>query len=712
MKTALLVLVISLAAAASSFAADGATPPYAPLKVQAKLKAYQVRPDLGNLANLAQFGRFTAEQKTLLAKNGFFVAPSDDQQLYFAYERNDYLVIPSFVSCDTVLQLYHIFYDYTLREMEAERLIPLCEQLTHHMYDESRRVWEAATQPEVKLAAMKNVAYFGVAMRLLGHETAGPPPAEAMIEKELKLIAEHEDRKPSAIFPYSIDFSQFIPRGHYTRNETMKRYFKAMMWYGLVPLPLEWPEGNAPLQADYEQIRQSLLITRLLYQTRLNGKPAIESWQRIYEPTVFYVESADDLTPAEWKGLAEKVYGRVPSPQELADKAKLDSFFAEGMKLRGPLIANVFQINVPTGRQFRFMGQRVIPDSYMLQQMVFTYVGTEAKQRRMPTGLDVMAALGSARAYYWVDEVLKETSYARYDQQLTKLKREFAAKPEGAWRKNLYWGWLWVLRGVLDPPGAGYPSFMRNDAWLDKSLNTVLASWAELRHDTILYAKQSYTAECGDGGGEQPPVPKGYVEPQVQAYHRMLWLTKATREGLAARELLTPPLEESFHQMEDLLAFLESASVKELTGQRLKPAEYDQIRLIGAELEMLTNQVTQAIGAKAGELVSEADEDMAVVADVHSDLMAHRVLEEGVGHAGHIYAVVPIEGKLYLTRGTVFMHYEFKWPLSDRLTDEKWQELLTQKKAPPPPVWTRTFLAGPKAELPVPKLPRTAGHGC
>jgi hypothetical protein len=81
-------------------------------------------------ANRAQFGTFTSEQRALLAKQGFFVAPAQHLQLYDVYESNDYLVIPNFISSDAVLQLYHIFYDYSLREMEGERLIPLAEKLT------------------------------------------------------------------------------------------------------------------------------------------------------------------------------------------------------------------------------------------------------------------------------------------------------------------------------------------------------------------------------------------------------------------------------------------------------------------------------------------------------------------------------------------------------------------------------------------------------
>lgn len=715
MRTALLVLAVLLLFFGIATAAFE-VPPYEPLKVEASVPAYLVRPDLSNIANANQFGAFTSRQKELLASNAFFVSQADEQQLYFVYEDNDYKVIPNFVASDAVLQLYHIFYDYSLREMEAERLIPLAEKLTSHMLAQSLSTYKHLPSGPVRDAALNNVAYFGVAARAFDMDADLPPEAAAMVAEEWKRILAHEGRLESAIFPFCEDYSQYVPRGHYTRNEKMQQYFRAMMWYGRIPFPLVWPE--APPQVDYEQIRQSLLITRVLYETQLAGKPAIATWERIYEPTSFYVETSDDLTPEEWRGAALEVWGHLPTPDELTDTRKLDAFHDLAMAIRAPRIATFPEgqpglIGMPTGPQFRFMGQRVVPDSYMLQQLVWSYVGTEEKQRVWPKGLDVMSALGSERAYQTLDMVYKETRYDKYASQMAKLRAEFVAKTGDDWRRNLYWGWVWVFKGIIEPAGPGYPSFMRSDAWLDKELNTALASWAEMRHDTILYVKQSYTSECGDGEPhEQPPVPKGYVEPVAEVYHRLLWLTQATRGGLRQRDLLTPALDEAFARMEDLLVFLERVSMKELRNETLTAAEYDQIRLLGAELENLTNLVTQAIGGRQGELVSDADEDMAIIADVHTGPLSEECLEEAVGHANHIFVVVPIAGDLYLTRGASFAYYEFIHPARDRLTDEKWQEMLGSGEVEAPPVWTKSFLSDPKAEIPVPKVPRRAGHGC
>ena len=47
---------------------------------------------------------------------------------------------------------------------------------------------------------------------------------------------------------------------------------------------------------------------------------------------------------------------------------------------------------------------------------------------------------------------------------------------------------------------------------------------------------------------------------------------------------------------------------------------------------------------------------------------------------------------LYLTRGATFSYYEFVQPLGTRLTDEEWQKMLEEKKAPAVPEWMKSIL--------------------
>ena len=90
---------------------------------------------------------------------------------------------------------------------------------------------------------------------------------------------------------------------------------------------------------------------------------------------------------------------------------------------------------------------------------------------------------------------------------------------------------------------------------------------------------------------------------------------------------------------------------------------------------------------------SRADEKMSLVADVHTDLNIGQVLEEAVGCQFNIYVIVEDHKGRRLCRGGVFSYYEFKQPLSERLTDEQWQHMLEQGEGPPLPQWTSTFTA-------------------
>lgn len=676
----------------------------------AQVKAYKVSASLREVSNLKAFNKaipVQVAQRQMLARNLFVATPTSAQQLFHIYENNDYLNVPSFITSDGVLQLYHIFFDFTLRKVESESLFPILKTLTGGMVKQSIATWRAAPDADLKAAALKNIAYFGTASRLLGLSTPLPPEAAPFVQKELALIAAHEGFAQGAIFPYRFDYSQFVPRGHYTRSPELQRFFKAMMWYGLAPFSIR-TDG----QRNDEQIRQGLLLSRDLYVANLN-----DEWATIYEPTAFYVGLSDDLTPGEWKTAADKVFGVRAPLSEYSNPARFEVFVAAAENLRPARITprfglqqgipkdtpNMIQGPLPSGSQLRFMGQRYIPDSEIMQRLVTPV------QRVFPSGLDVMAVLGSNRASTILDaypQIYNAKNWSGYKAERTKLTQEFARLPQSTWTSNLYWSWLHVLRAVNAPAPAGYPSFMRNTAWQDKQLNTALASWSQLRHDTLLYGKQS-VVQCG-GDGEDKPFVKGYVEPNVLFWDRLLKLTQQSRGGLVKRKLLSNELKDKFEEFENMLSMLKRISQKELRNQKLTKEEYEEIRYLGGKLDYLTLSVMSGSPSN-WELVSQTDRDMATVADVHTG--GDRVLEEGVGHAYELLAIVPIEGKLVLTRGAAFSYYEFKHPASDRLTDEKWQAMLRSNRAPLPPVWTKSFVVPVKSRL---KVDQLAGYdsGC
>ena len=674
--------------------------PYKPLEVKPNAAQYSVKSDLSNVLNYSQFGKFSSEQKQLLQKNGFVVSPTKEEQLFYIYEKNQYLKIPSFITTDSVLHVYHIFYDYSLRSIENDKLIGFTKELTKNMLTKSIFLYNNIKNTEVKNAALKNAEYFLVAQMLIGGDIPDnvPKDVQQTANNELQLIENHSGFSKSEIFPYDLDYSQFIPRGHYTRNDDFKKYFKTMMWYGNVPFPLYLKDK----QRNVEGTLQALLITYLMFLEK-DGMQDLELWENIYEPTVFYAGKSDDLTIYDYKKLLLNVYGENIDIEELNNKDKINKLYKEAEKFPEPKIQAAYtSVDTPVGKQFRLIGQRYIPDSEIIQGVV------EPAIRPIPKGLDVMAVLGSDRAYNIEINRFKENEkWGKYETQIKMLKKEFGKISEDDWKQNMYYGWLWTLKTLINPYEKGYPSFMTNEAWQDKSLNTSLGSWAELRHDSILYGKQ-VGAECG--GGEEMPHVKGYVEPSYETYNRLLWLTKYSKQNLKDRKLLSSSIESKMDSFEQLLNFLIKCSLKELRNEELSVEEYDQINVYGGLLEYLTSSLADD-GVRWDEITSDTDKNMAVIADVYTvapnKYSPGGYIEEAVGPAYEIYVVVPIGGNLYLTRGAVFSYFEFF--SEQRLTDEKWQKNIKENKGPSLPIWTDTFIRGGKNAIPIPAHPYNSG---
>lgn len=663
---------------------------YEPITINANVQPYKVNEDLSNIENLSQFGEFSKEQLELLIENNFVVNPRKEEQLFYIYEDNEYKYIPSFITTDSVLQAYHIFYDYTLRTMESEKLLGKLEELTKMMLSRSIELYDEIENDEVKEAQIKNMAFFAVASYCLEKDLPLDVPKVAidMAKEEYDKILNHSGFSTSSIFPYKLDYSQYTVRGHYTRSDDFKRYFRAMMWYGQAPFPLYFKSQEDVEMRNIEQTIQALLMTHSLYS---DGE-IYDLWENIYEPTNFFVGSSDDLNIHNYRDILYKVYGDKPDLNKLTDEKKLDEFYMETDKLPEPKIkAKYTDIDTPSGKQFRFMGQRYVLDAEIIQELV------EPIQRPIPSGLDIMGVLGSERAEKMQKENPMNREWESYPKIFDELKKKFHNLEDRDWMSNMYQGWLWTLKDLLKPYGEGYPSFMTNEAWVDKNLNTALGSWSELKHDTILYGKQS-GAEMGGGVSEEVV---GYVEPNIEVYEKLLWLTKFSRESLKQRGLSVEDIDTKMDRFENILKLLIDCSIKELNNEALTSEEYEFIQMYGGILEDLTSSFA-GDGLRWFEITSETDKNMAVIADFHT-IAPNRYseggyMEAGVGPAYEIYVVVTIDGKLYLTRGAIFSYHEF---ISDeRLTDEKWQNMIKTDTAPNMPNWTNSFIRGGKGEIP------------
>lgn len=656
------------------------------------VKPYAVERDLGNITNKDMF-QFSPAALDLLVKNGFVVVPNKYEKEFFSlYERNRYEPVPLFVTTDSVLHNYHLFFDHLLRVVETDKLAPQLKELNKAMLSQAQKQYGTLKGTGWENAARRNVAFFAVAGRLLDPGVSIPPAVKKEVEEELALIENHQGIAVSPLMnmggsadsddPYREDYSQYIPRGHYDRTDLLKAYFKSMMWCGRMTFRLE----------NEDETRSAVLIT-----LALNKEESRRGWDRIYSTTNFFVGKSDDILFSQYKELIDSIYGPNADLQTVAAKPeKWNAFLEAARKLAPPAINSMPVINATAqaerekeSKGLRFMGQRFTLDASVFQRLVYPEVkeNSRGENRMLPRGMDIPAAMGSAEAYK-ILQSLGDTDYRDYPENMAKMKAHITGLSKETWNQNLYWSWLYTLMPLLQEKPEGYPSFMRNSAWARKELNTYLGSWAELKHDTILYAKPVY-AEAGGGGGIIDD--RGYVEPNPYVYARLASLVRMTGDGLQARELLNERDKENLRRMETLVLSLKTISEKELSNIPLTDEEYELIRSYGVQLEHFWLEALRDEGIDHRSAVY--DRPAALVGDVANYPGGGQVLEEATGNIFEIYAVVPVDGKLRIAIGGVYSYYEFPWPMNDRLTDTRWHGMLNDGRTPPLPEWTGAFIA-------------------
>jgi hypothetical protein len=633
--------------------------------------------DLSKVAGYAPLSSWlgiTEEQKNFLAQNGFVILRKNafetlGEYYDYAYDAG----MPMLVTTDAVLNAYHVLFDETLKRVEMNEFTQEINDTAKILLGEAQQEAETLAETPLKSASRLVVMYLEVA-RALMEPTFIPTAPEAL--QELQLISAHDGMYYSPIFGYKEDYSQYVPRGHYTENEQLEAYFKIMMWFGRMRFAL--------LNGEVINVEQTRAAS-LLAMTIANSSDVYRNWLRMYQITMFFVGESDDLTFDDYLTVLNE--NEVTSAEQMFEEATVVTIAQELLSRNRAKILGTYAAVYPWLPQedelqrvlsetagLRFMGQRFIPDSYAFQQLVFPQVGNWSLPRLMPKGLDIPAVLGSDAA----KEILyqTETVYENYTQQLQSLQGQFSSLNVQNWTKNLYWSWLFTANSTLQtvPSDAGYPAFMTSPAWGYEKLQTFMGTWTELRHDTILYAKQSYTPFLSI-----PPSNTAYVEPYPETYSKLIGLINMTIDGLSRLQVLPEDVNASLTSFIQISQLFFDASVVELEGKTLSTQVQEEIRGAARQLSRILS------------VASKNTQKSMLVADVHTDTNSESVLEVALGKFNVLVVVyADADGTLYATAGPVYNYYEFTQPLSNRLTDESWRAMLTSNP-PEPPEWTNIF---------------------
>lgn len=494
------------------------------------------------------------------------------------------------------------------------------------------------------------------------------------------------------------DYTQFTPRSHYAKTSLLRAYFRAMMYLG----------RNSYLLNNPVAVSDALLVAYLMASPGSDGQPLTKDWQKLMEITSFYAGASDDIGYPEWREFLVKVLGRENfSPAEAVNPEVLTKIAQQLGELRPPRILSdvVVSESVPqqtkeellaSTKAFRIFGQRFTFDGWILGRLTAGEEKVAVRLPSTPTALFVPAALSDNAAREFAGAFLKQEAppfsdaevsafYGKLDEVAADLKKV----TEVEWYSSVGTAWLKLLGTLPQKFGPGYPLYMQGKLFPLKQLQTFLGSYAELKHDTLLYVKQNF-AEAGDGGDEnRPPVPRGFVEPNMAFWQELARLVDYTAAGFKRYGLFKKELEEfgRLSSFKNRINFYTSLAAKELNGAPLSEEEYEKLR--SDNLSFMAEPLVE------GAILEEKEKRAGLIADIHTDAVKGQILYEATGEPYFIVALVGNEGVSRLTVGAAYNYYEFTGPLASRYTDADWQARVyqTQPKLPPKPFWYKPLIA-------------------
>ncbi len=686
--------------------------------------------------------RLDTNEFPVFQTNGFVVSGrlgsySFADSFYRVFTRD----LPVFFSCDAALHAWHRSYQAMLEEIEEVYLAPTLQTVLQGMGGNvSYLAGQTAGTPLA--TGLLDADYFIAVARSLvtGTNNYGALGQNIRVLTTLTSISNLQPANVSVFGTNRwVDFSQFQVRGHYDTSERLRRYFRAMMWCGQIDFRFTGSTNDNSLRELSGAVAMHFLLTQ---------SSQFNNWRKIDDMVRMFVGVPDSLNFAQLSDLmtAAGIY----FPTDLPNQAALLDLHARLMTGQlgvqqiqsGYFFSPLTRQQIKLPRSFTVLGQRFVPDAWAMGKVVFDRIiwdedgipGFEDKvMRRVPSALDIAfsvfgndqivpdlaARIANTNGHPWRD------GYP-YQHNLAAVRRVVDLQDASAWTNNIYHSWLACLRELSAPTtGSEYPDAMRTRAWGMKTLNTQLASWTELRHDTVLYVKQPYTGDvlCS--------YPDGFIEPRVSFWERMRDLALRTRDLVATLPKSgqfvfepnvpgDPSITNSIGAIyTNRVQFLENfagrmttlrdISAKELGRQVLSsnevffiqslienPSGYSNARTFSGWYPGLYYNNTRAA---ASGMFSNCDLWDALVTDVHTDPEdpdvgdPGAILHEGVGNVHLLMAAVNWGvGDACVYAGPVLSHYEFELGPTTRKTDAQWKSELRAGNLPSQPEWTRDYL--------------------
>lgn len=549
-------------------------------------------------------------------------------------EYNRYPYNTVFVTTDMLLHFYHKIFANSLRYYEESIARNTMQKLSENMFDKFTKLYKENQNNELSSYYAFSVAYWSIPYSIFipqwdieiainnaqwSNESdtwwdmwndLAKEDVEKLIIARLdsinnKIPTEYQDAVKStmtsilqatsnraedkmlAVFGTNVDspmniqqdYTQFTPRGHYTDSSLLRTYFLGMKWFMREKLYFN----------DIEQTKASLVMINNIKNDELS------SFNELYDSIQNLIWQDDDVNVSDiQKYLSQKWWNLdkdIISSLTKDDQEKLKTLRPQKIISTHYETASVWAVTESQAKDetawFVFFGEKFTIDSFVFDKMT---AGSSEKENIYKPSLQTTFIAPEVLINTWIirdvvdlwmeraktKDSITQAQIDGYDKSKSEItseleKFDFAISTYHRWIDSL--SWLFALTDN------NLPYFMQDKLYKYKELNTFQWSYSELKHDTILYVKQAY-AEMGMWGeGEcqilvdppQLPVPKWYVEPNIDLIDSLLKLTNDTKEFFKD--------DDSYLEFAKFLIFVRDISIKQSQNEIIDDGTFEKLRL-------------------------------------------------------------------------------------------------------------------------------------
>ncbi|MDP1828823.1 MAG: DUF3160 domain-containing protein [Archangium sp.] len=183
---------------------------------------------LKGVVNAEKAKKLPAAAKAALVRDGFTVVAGAERHFFSLYDRNAYEKVPSFISTDVVLHVFHVRFDDEVASLERQVALPALKAFASQQLARALTTW-----PTHRALAQ----YHATALALLD-PTAPLDPRVANVKDDAAKLVEAKGRGSVAGCPGELELSFFKPRGHYDRWD-LHGYFRAVTFYAQCGLAMK-----------------------------------------------------------------------------------------------------------------------------------------------------------------------------------------------------------------------------------------------------------------------------------------------------------------------------------------------------------------------------------------------------------------------------------------------------------------------------------------